>query len=201
MLFKWEIEALWGDSNRSNWTLSPYGIFFIIFFETFYMVTLMKNSIWEIRNALADINSSLLESGITLPQQVCEKFINEALSSFQFKRFLALKKGNGFKNVWHSCGQFLARWREQGAVHVFSSVEDLSIILKAYRPPVDEQRLARDSNPPLTFAPPQTSSAPSTMGAQWLRRPPVADKGSKTARGIRACFINATSLKKTHRRV
>ena len=54
MLFKWEIEALWGGggSNRSNWTLSPCGIFFIIFFETFYMVTLMKESIWEIRNAL-----------------------------------------------------------------------------------------------------------------------------------------------------
>ena len=54
MLFKWEIEALWGGSNRSNWTLSPYGIFFIIFFETFYIVTLMKKSIWEIRNALSN---------------------------------------------------------------------------------------------------------------------------------------------------
>ena len=53
MLFKWEIEALWGGgSNRSNWTLSPCGIFFIIFLKTFYMVTLMKKSIWEIRNAL-----------------------------------------------------------------------------------------------------------------------------------------------------
>ena len=52
MLFKWEIEALWGSSKRSNWTLSPYGIFFIIFFETFYMVTLITKSIWEIRNAL-----------------------------------------------------------------------------------------------------------------------------------------------------
>ena len=52
MLFKWKIEALWGDSNRSNWTLSPYGIFFVKFFETFYMVTLMKKSIWEVRNAL-----------------------------------------------------------------------------------------------------------------------------------------------------
>ena len=31
-----------GGSNRSNWTLSPYGIFFIIFLEIFYIVTLMK---------------------------------------------------------------------------------------------------------------------------------------------------------------
>ena len=55
MLFKWEMDALWGDSNRLNWILSPYGIFFIIFLETFYMVTLMKKSIWEIRNALINI--------------------------------------------------------------------------------------------------------------------------------------------------
>ena len=54
MLFKWEIDALWGGgSNRSNWTLSPYGIFFIIFLETFYVVvTLMKKSIREITNVL-----------------------------------------------------------------------------------------------------------------------------------------------------
>ena len=54
MLFKWEIEALWGGggSNRSNWTLSPCGIFFIIFFETFYMVSLINKSIWKIRHAL-----------------------------------------------------------------------------------------------------------------------------------------------------
>ena len=60
MLFKWEIEALWeGGSNRSNWILLPYGIFFIIFFETFYMVTLMKNSIWEIRT-YCTVASSIL---------------------------------------------------------------------------------------------------------------------------------------------
>ena len=81
-------------------------------------------------------------------------------------------------------------------MHIFLYVEDLSIILKAYCAPVEEQRLSRNLDPPLTFAPPQTSSAPSTMGAQCLRRTPVADEGSKTARGIRACFINATSLKK-----
>ena len=31
MLFKWEIEALWGDSNRSNWTLLPWNIFYYFF--------------------------------------------------------------------------------------------------------------------------------------------------------------------------
>ena len=29
MLFKWEIESSGADSNQSNWTLSPYGIFFL----------------------------------------------------------------------------------------------------------------------------------------------------------------------------
>ena len=52
MLFKWEIESSGTDPNRSNWILSQYGIFFIIFFETIYVVTLMKKSIWEITNAL-----------------------------------------------------------------------------------------------------------------------------------------------------
>ena len=53
-----------GGSNLLNWTLSPYGIFFIIFFETFYMVTLMKKSIWEIRNALMYINRGDIKSQI-----------------------------------------------------------------------------------------------------------------------------------------
>ena len=68
------------------------------------------------------------------------KVADEALSSFQLKSFLALKelaKSNGFKYVWHSCGQFLARWRDGRAVHVSSSVEDLIIILKVYHAPVD----------------------------------------------------------------
>ena len=40
MLFKWKIESSGADSNRLNWTLLPYGIFFIIFLETIYVVTL-----------------------------------------------------------------------------------------------------------------------------------------------------------------
>ena len=51
--FNGELRPLGGGRlNRSNWTLSPWGLCFIIFFKTFYMVTLMKKSIWEIRNTL-----------------------------------------------------------------------------------------------------------------------------------------------------
>ena len=35
MLFKWEIESLGADSKRSNWTLSPYGIFYYYFFGNY----------------------------------------------------------------------------------------------------------------------------------------------------------------------
>ena len=55
MLFKWEIESSGADSNRSNWTLSPYGIFFIIFFFNYLLSALMKKSIWQITNALFSI--------------------------------------------------------------------------------------------------------------------------------------------------
>ena len=66
--FSPEIEALWGGgcSNRSNWTLSPCRIFFIIFFETFYMVTLMKKSIWEIRDALVTHNLGFIQDIILI---------------------------------------------------------------------------------------------------------------------------------------
>ena len=57
MLFKWKIEALWGSSNRSNWALSRYEIFIIIFLKTIY-VSLMKKSIPEITLAL--IHTKLL---------------------------------------------------------------------------------------------------------------------------------------------
>ena len=52
MLFKWEIETLGADSNRTNWILSPYEIFLIIFLENIYVVTLTKKTIWKITNAL-----------------------------------------------------------------------------------------------------------------------------------------------------
>ena len=86
---------------------------------------------------VADMNPG--HAGNDLATANCKIFINEAISSFQFKRFFALKevvKGNGFEYIWHSCGQFLGRWRKGGSVHVFSSVEDQSMILKAYRAPV-----------------------------------------------------------------
>ena len=35
MLFEWEIESSGADSKRSNWTLSPYRILFIIFFGNY----------------------------------------------------------------------------------------------------------------------------------------------------------------------
>ena len=53
MLFKWEIEALWGGGVQIG-RIGPshHMEYFLLFFGTFYMVTLMKKSIWEIRNAL-----------------------------------------------------------------------------------------------------------------------------------------------------
>ena len=73
MLFKWEIESSGADSKRSNWTLSPYGIFFIIFLETIYVVILMKKSIWEITNALMNSCNEYCEE---IAQLRCEQARN-----------------------------------------------------------------------------------------------------------------------------
>ena len=45
-------EVSGASTSRSNWTLSPYGIFFIIFLEKTSNRRMKKKWIWEIRNAL-----------------------------------------------------------------------------------------------------------------------------------------------------
>ena len=57
--------------------------------------------------------------------------------------------------------------------------------MEAYRAPAGERRLVKDQIPSLPM-----------VDAPWLCRPPEAGEGHKKVRGIRACFINATSLKK-----
>ena len=44
MLFKWEFESLGAYSNRSNWTLSPYGICFINFCKLFMQCDLRSDT-------------------------------------------------------------------------------------------------------------------------------------------------------------
>ena len=45
-------EVSGASTTRSNWTLSPYGVFFIIFLEITSNGRTKKKLIWEIRNAL-----------------------------------------------------------------------------------------------------------------------------------------------------
>ena len=117
---------------------------------------------------VGDLDKALLEPGMNLPQPGCKIFINEALSSFQFKKLIALKtvaKDIGFKYVSYSSGTFLAQWRTGTTLHVFTSVADLSTIVEAYRAPTGESRLVKDQIPSLTIAPSRTSSVPPTVDA------------------------------------
>ena len=52
MLFKWEIETLWGVQIGRIGPAHHMEYFLLFFWKFFYMVTLMKKLIWEIRNAL-----------------------------------------------------------------------------------------------------------------------------------------------------
>ena len=63
-------------------------------------------------------------------------FIN-ALSNFEFKRFLILKviaKDFGYKYIWHRAGKILVRRGDQDRkVHVIEMVADLSAISASYQ--------------------------------------------------------------------
>ena len=64
-------------------------------------------------------------------------FINDALSNFEFKRFLILKdiaKDLGYKYIWHRAGKILVRRGDQDRrVHVIETVADLSAISAVYQ--------------------------------------------------------------------
>ena len=80
-------EVSGSSTRRSNWTLSPYGIFFIIFFETTSNgKRIWKKWIWKIRNAL-------------MYMYVFSRFIVFFFGYFVFTKIFTLNHSHKIKDV------------------------------------------------------------------------------------------------------
>ena len=82
-----------------------------------------------------DLDISLIDMDLASRIPYTKILINEALSSYEYKKFRSLKsigKSLGFKNIWHRRGMFLARWRSWEQEHFFDCLSDLNTIRSKY---------------------------------------------------------------------
>ena len=126
-----------------------------------------------------DLNKTLLSEELVSRMPFSKIFVNETLSSTEYKSFKSLKnigKNIGFKFIWHCGGKFLARWRLGAPEHYFSNHSDLNRIKNSY---------ASD-----TYQSPVINKEilPPNLHKKWL-------EPSFTKDALKVGFINATSLK------
>ena len=78
-------EVLSASTSLSNWTLSPYGIFFIIFLETTSNGRTKKKLIWEIRNALLYTLHKGIIGFLHSPRTHLDTHLDNLISSKKFQ--------------------------------------------------------------------------------------------------------------------
>ena len=78
-----------------------------------------------------DLDLSHLDEDFATRVPATKLILNEVLSAAEYHRFKSLRKhakSLGFKYVWHTDGNFLARWNRSSRAHFFNSLTDIDSI-------------------------------------------------------------------------